>query len=43
MLEHVKINENAMREVNPTHSWVSYLEWLGVKVEGPQNIENREE
>lgn len=43
MLENIKINEHMMRDVSPAHSWVNYLEWLGVKVEGPQNIKSREE
>jgi hypothetical protein len=29
--------EHIKKDVGPAHNWVSYLEWLGVKVEGPHH------
>lgn len=38
-----QLSEHIQQEIGPAHSWVSYLEWLGVKVEGPQTHREREE
>jgi len=37
------MEEHVIREVDPVHSWVNYLQWLGVKVEGPKNSTSGEE
>lgn len=39
---HNYTEHNIKQDVGPSHNWVGYLEWLGVKVEGPQRHEERE-
>lgn len=37
------MEEQVTREVDPARSWVHYLQWLGVKVEGPKATTSGEE
>lgn len=37
----VEKTDRANRDFEPTNSWVGYLEWLGVNVEGPEKASGR--
>lgn len=37
------MEERVTREVDPVRSWVNYLQWLGVNVEGPKTATSGEE